>query len=104
MGGGAEEVGIDLHPKVGQGVRRLVVVGDAFATGDAVLGLVQGHVDRVVDFLLPIFRARGTGCGALVVGGGQDLVQLAEAIEGAIVQGACREKANRDERAGNNQR
>ena len=80
----AEHVLVQLHPQVGQGVGRIVVVGDGARAGDGALVLVQRGAQLVVGALLPVGVARGAGCGAGARRGGQQLVELAELVVEAV--------------------
>ncbi len=75
-----ELVLVELEPGVGQRVGRVVPVGDGFAGGDALGGLVERCGDDVVGLLLPVGFAWRAGGGAVGVGGWQVHLELAELV------------------------
>ena len=77
---GVKQVLIQLHPKILERVLGIIVISDFLAADDAVLRLVQFHIDHVISLLLPIPRPGSTRSPALVVGRGQQVVQLFKRI------------------------
>ena len=68
----AKQVLIELQPKIGQRVGRIVVIGDDLGTADALIGVIEFDINRVIGFLLPVAVSRRARSGALFVGRGQD--------------------------------
>ena len=54
----AEDVLVELQPKIAECIRRAIDVGDRLRCGDAVPLLVEAGLDPVVRALLPIGRSR----------------------------------------------
>jgi hypothetical protein len=82
---GAGEVGVgvfveyvlfELEPEVAQFVGGIVEVGDRFGAGNALLLVVEFHLDVVVGPLLPVGRSRRPGGRTVRVGRGQHRPQL----------------------------
>ena len=48
------DVGIQLQPKIVQRIRRIVGVGDDFATNDSLSGIIQFNIDLIINLLLPV--------------------------------------------------
>ena len=74
------DVLVQLNPNVAQLVRAVVGVGDGLGAVDALRLVVQTDFHVVVRLLLPVGVTRGTRCGAVHVGRGQFLSQLAEHV------------------------
>ncbi len=55
-------------------------VGDGLVAPNHLFGIVKRNVDYVVDFLLPVFRSWRARCDPSVIGGRENLVQLAEFV------------------------
>jgi len=73
-----ETVLVQLQPDIGQGVRRQVVVGHAFAAANLLDFVIEGDGDPVVGPLLPIAGTRCAGGGPGARGRRQQLSQLCE--------------------------
>ncbi len=76
----AEHVLVQLHPQVGEGVGRIVVIGDGAGAADGALVFVERRAQGVVGALLPVGvarRARGAARGGRRR---QQLVELAELV------------------------
>ena len=76
----AEAILVQLEPEIGQGVRRIVAVGNEFRGGKALIVLIQSRVDIVVDFLLPVLMTRRTAGVSIDIRRWQNFVQLAELV------------------------
>lgn len=73
------------------------MVADLLAAGERTFGFVQRGADGVVRALLPVGGAGGAGGGAVSVGGGENLVQLAELVIERLRRECGHRKANGDE-------
>ena len=81
-----EDILVELHPEVGQGVAGVVGIGDALLAGDALVDVIELNRDVVVSSLLPVFGARCTRCEPLLVGGRQDFFELSKLV---VVELSC---------------
>ena len=69
---------IQLQPQVAQFIGAVVFVENALFPVDALVLIVQGHFDVVVDLLLPVFMPRSSARCAVNIGSRQRLAELLE--------------------------
>ena len=75
-----EDVRIQLQPQITQCVRRLIVIANGFRTMNRLVLIVEGHINVVVHFLLPIVRARFASRTSVRVRRRKDFLQLSEFV------------------------
>src|SRR5580658_7424692 len=77
---GAVLIFVELHPEVGQLVRRVVEIGDGLRAGEQQFVLIQVAGDIVVAALLPVFWAGCAAGGAIFVRRREDGSQRFELV------------------------
>ena len=75
-----KQVLIQLHPQIIECVLRVVVIGNCLTAEDAVIRLIEFHIDHVIGLLLPIARPRRPRSPALRVRRGPHIIQLLKRI------------------------
>ena len=80
IGMGRANIRVQLQPQVFQRVGRVIVIRDRLTTADPPVLVVQFHIDFIVDLLLPVIVAGGSGGRANRTWRRQHLVQLTKPI------------------------
>ena len=75
-----KQVLIQLHPQIIECVLGVVVIGNRLTANDAVIRLIEFHIDHVIGLLLPIPRPWRARSPALRVRRGPDIIELLKRI------------------------
>ena len=72
---------VQLQPNIIQLIRAVVCVSDSLLAINAMCIFIQGHLDVIVRFLLPVHVPRRTGGGSVDIWRGQFSAQLLEFVD-----------------------